>query len=128
MQNSEKTLIVLDSLYEQKHNMFYSKSLIILDDSPWKLFGIFKTVAQIYEFVTYYKYYEKIPPDSPTQDKSYYKIYLRADTTANQYSRVTYSLLEYMGILRGLYSIIYVIVAYSVNNIIQRQFNAALMG
>ena len=108
--------------------MFFTKSSIILDDSPWKLFGAFKTIAEIYEFVSYYKYYEKIDPATPTENKIYYRMYMRADTTANQYSRITYSLIEYIGILRGLYSIIYVAIAYSVNNIIQRQFNAALLG
>ena len=116
--NSEKNLIVLDSAIEQKINMFYTKSHIILDDSPWKLFGAFKTIAEIYEFVTYYKYYEKVDPEAPTEEKTYYKMYMRADTSANQYSRVTHGLLEYIGILRGLYSIINVIVFYSVNNFI----------
>ena len=47
---------------------------------------------------------------------------------AREYRRVTYSLLEYFGDLGGLIDIIFIIGALFVNTIIERQFNAAIIG
>ena len=55
-QNREKMSVILDTVYEQKHNMFYTNSTIILDDSPFKMFDLYKRRIPTYEFVSHFKY------------------------------------------------------------------------
>ena len=47
---------------------------------------------------------------------------------SREYRRETYSLLEYLGDLGGLIDIIFILIAALVNTIIERQFNAAILG
>ena len=121
-------LLVLDSAREQKLNLFYTKSSLTLDDSPWKLFEIFKNTRPFFEYMRFYKYEEKKDPTEPVSDKTFYKIYLRADATSRHYRRETYSLLEYLGDLGGLIDIIFIMTGAFVATIIERQFNAAILG
>ena len=68
----------------------------------------------------FYKYEEKVDSNEPVGDKTFYKIYLRADTTSRHYRRETYSLLEYLGDLGGLIDIIFIMTAAFVTSIIER--------
>ena len=76
----------------------------------------------------HFKYFEKVTPETPIAEKEYYKVYLRADSMSREYRRETYSLLEYLGDLGGLIDIIFILIAALVNTIIERQFNAAILG
>ena len=113
-------LLVLDSAREQKLNLFYTQSSLTLDDSPWKLFEIFKLTRPFFEYMRFYKYEEKTDPTEPVSDKTFYRIYLRADTTSRHYRRETYSLLEYLGDLGGLIDIIFIMTGAFVTTIIER--------
>ena len=113
-------ILVLDSERSQRLNLFYTQSSLTLDDSPWKLFEMFKVTEPFFEYMRYYKYDEKADPDEALSEKAYYKIYLRADTTSRHYRRETYSLLEYLGDLGGLIDIIFIMTAAFVTTIIER--------
>ena len=76
----------------------------------------------------FYKYYLKIDPSVPQAEREYYGVFLRSSHTQREYRRETYQLLEYLGDLGGLIDIILILVAFIVNQIIERQFNAAIMG
>ena len=107
--------------------MFYTNSTISLDDSPFKLFKTVE-VQSIYEFISEYRFSELFSEDTPMRERELYNIYLKADSTSHNYSRVSYSLLDYMGNLRGLYSIIFVCVYYVVRwGVIEKKFDAALV-
>ena len=119
-QQDNVNLLVLDSTRVQKLNLFYTQSSLTLDDSPWKLFEIFKTTVPFFEYVRYYKYEERADSAEATSEKAFYKIYLRADTSSRHYRRETYSMLEYLGDLGGLIDIIFIMTAAFVTSIIER--------
>ena len=101
-------------------NLFYTKSSLTLDDSPWKLFEMFKKTVPFFEYMRRIKYEEIADPDEALSEKAFYKIYLRADTTSRHYRRETYSLLEYLGDLGGLIDIIFIMTAAFVSTILER--------
>ena len=61
-------------------------------------------------------------------ERTYYSVYFRADSSARLYRRSTYSLLEYLGDLGGLIDIIFILGSLIIAALIERQFNAALVG
>ncbi len=128
MEQDNVNILVLDSARRQKLNLYYARSTLTLDDNPWKLFEVFKLMKPFFEYMRHYKYEEKPSPGESVADKEFYKIYLRADTTSRHYRRETYSLLEYLGDLGGLIDIIFIMCAAFVGTIIDRQFNAAMVG
>lgn len=105
-----------------------SKSTLTLDDSPWKLGEWFQKKIPFFEFMRFYKYYLKHDQETPYAERNYYSVYFRADNNSREYRRETYSLLEYFGDLGGLIDMLLILFTFFVNQLIERQFNAAILG
>ena len=68
MQQENVNLLVLDPSRAQRLNLFYTKSSLTLDDSPWKLFEIFKETFYFFEYMRSYKYEEVVDPNRPVAE------------------------------------------------------------
>ena len=62
------------------------------------------------------------------KDREYASIYLRSENHTKNYTRRTYDLLSYLGDLGGIYSIIWSLCGLLIGFLIERRFNAALVG
>ena len=119
---------VIDTRVLRKNNLYLSKSTVILDDSPWKMFDLFQTTNEIFEFTKLYSY--DVPDwqkNVALKDREYASIYLRADNSDKHYKRKTYDLLAYIGDLGGIHQLIWLIGGLLVGFIIERKFNLSLV-
>ena len=62
------------------------------------------------------------------KDRSYATIYLRSDETTRNYTRRTYSLLEFFGDIGGIQEILFTILGFLIGFMLERKFDAKLVG
>ena len=67
----------IDSDRTQKMNLFLTKSHIVLDDSPWKMFYSFEVLIDMFEYLSQHSYFDHFDPDTALKDTVYAKYYMR---------------------------------------------------
>ena len=107
--------------------MYYTNSTIKFNDNPIRVLSQPQT-KDLYEFVKHSKYEKKNSPELPIADLTYYKLYFKPVAEAHEYSRVSFSLSDYIGYIWGLFSIIMAVIRYPTSGIISRYYTAELLG
>ena len=108
--------------------MFFTKSQIVLDDSPWKIIFDFKKVIDIFEYVRHFSYHQDgLLLTQPRAERKYASFFLRQDDTSRTYTRKTYDILVYLGFIGGINALLYKLIGFTVGFLIKRQFNQKLV-
>ena len=122
--------LTFDTQIKNNINLFFTKSKVLLDDSPWKMFDIFTKSFDIFEYVKYYSYtepvYNRYNEQTLLKDRTYASIYLRSDNITRNYTRRTYSLLEFFGDLGGIFELVWLIFGLFMGKLVERKFNSKL--
>ena len=106
----------------KKLDLFYTKSELVTDDNPWKLFST-PQERELFEFNDRHQHDE---PFNPEQG-SYVDIYIRSDPTKRVYNRSVRSMLAFFGSMGGLIRIVSLFFTGLISSIVNRNFTAALI-
>ena len=100
-------------------NLFYSQSVVILDDYILKKW-LSPPEEPIFEFNSRYQYQGVAMVDTPLSDREFAQVNIRADNSMKYHRRQTYRLIEYLGDIGGLIQIIWLCGSLVVGFLIER--------
>lgn len=118
----------LDPDYEQKIDMFFRNSEVVINDLAWDMFEMYDYPSwMFYEFSETMRHTKRIPASKPYDEREYLNIFFRADQLRQIYKRDDYELLTYLGDLGGLLDFI-VLLGWLISAVfVRRLFQAALV-
>ena len=87
-------------------NLFYMKSTIQLEDNIFDIFELDEYELSFFEPDKQERIYKNQPAGIAESEKEYFRLYLRASTSARFYKREMYDILDWLGDLGGLKEIV----------------------
>lgn len=111
----------------QMTDIYFMESSISLEDNIWDLIKSdeqSQSLAQLHSENQVMKFND---PEKPLADTILVSLFLRAANIKNAYKREAYGVLDYLGDLGGIFSIISLLAYYFTSNIVKRLYYAAII-
>ena len=122
-----KHFFYLNPTTTQNVNIFYQNAAVSLIKHWWDFLEATEYELELFEGTYSQNNYSYMPSSWSKKERSFIKIYIRADMTERLYKREEYDILSYFGDIGGLLDIVFILGFALTSFFVSRQLHAALV-